>query len=47
MSDDPIEAQELERAADWRIGKAGRDPTDSRSAAAAERLLKLADDVRV
>ena len=46
MADDPIEAQELERAADWQIGKLGGDPTDIHSAAAAELLQRLADEVR-
>jgi hypothetical protein len=46
MADDPIEAEELERAADWRIRKVGEDPTDTQSAAAAELLRKLADEVR-
>ena len=42
----PIEAVELERAADWRIRKVGGDPSDEVSAAAAKLLQKLADDVR-
>jgi hypothetical protein len=46
MGDDPIEAEELERAADWRIRKVGEDPTDTQSAAAAKLLRKLADEVR-
>jgi hypothetical protein len=46
MADDPIEAQELERAADWRIGKLGADPADRKSAAATKLLQKLADDLR-
>ena len=46
MADDPIEAQELERAADWRIGKLGADPTDQESGPAASRLQRLADEVR-
>ncbi|MGE0259319.1 MAG: hypothetical protein AB7H71_13705 [Alphaproteobacteria bacterium] len=46
MTNDPIEVQELERAADWRIWKLGADPTDRESAAAAELLQKLADQVR-
>src|SRR5215204_3388354 len=44
--DDPIEAQELERVADWRIKKLGENPSDQQSAAAARLLSKLADDVR-
>jgi hypothetical protein len=44
--DDPIEAQELESAADWRIKKIGENPSDAQSAAAARLLSKLADDVR-
>ena len=46
MADGPIEAWELERAADWRIGKLGVDPADAQSAAAAKLLQKLADDLR-
>ena len=46
MADDSIEAEELERAADWRLRKVGEDPTDAHSAAAAKLLQKLADDVR-
>ena len=46
MADDPIEAEELERAADWRIRKLGEDPADAQSAAAAKLLQKLADEVR-
>ena len=46
MTDDPIEAIELERAADWRIKKLGEDPSDRQSAAAAELLQHLANDVR-
>ena len=46
MADDPIEVEELERAADWRIRKAGEDPTDAQSAAAAKLLQHLADDLR-
>ena len=44
--DDPIEAAELERAADWRIRKLGENPADAVSAGAAELLQKLADEVR-
>ena len=44
--EDPIEAAELERAADWRIRKVGEDPSDEQSATAAKLLQKLADDVR-
>ena len=43
---DPIEATELERVADWRIRKLGENPADRESAAAAELLQKLAADVR-
>jgi len=45
-TDDPIEAVELDRAADWRIRKVGEDPSDRQSAAAAKLLSRLADDVR-
>lgn len=44
--DDVIEAVELERAADWRIRKFGEDPADSQSAAAAQLLSRLAEEVR-
>ena len=43
---DPIEAEELERAADWRIKKLGENLADQQSAAAAQLLSRLADDVR-
>lgn len=43
---DLIEAAELERVADWRHRKLGANPADRESAAAAELLQKLADDVR-
>jgi hypothetical protein len=46
VTDDPIEASELERAADWRIKKLGEDPSDRQSAVAAKLLQNLADDVR-
>jgi hypothetical protein len=46
MADGPIEADELERTADWRIRKVGEDPTDAQSAAAAGLLQKLANEVR-
>lgn len=43
---DPPEAVELERAADWRIKKLGENPADGASAVAAKLLQKLADDLR-
>ena len=46
MTGDPIEAIELERAADWRIRKLGENPSDRQSASAAKLLQELADDVR-
>jgi hypothetical protein len=46
MGDGPIEAEELERAADWRIRKLGANPADAESAAAAQLLCKLAEEVR-
>jgi hypothetical protein len=46
MADGPIEAEELARAADWRIRKHGEDPRDAQSASAARLLHKLADEVR-
>ena len=44
--DDPIEAVDLERVADWRIRKLGEDPSDRQSASAAKLLQSLANDVR-
>ena len=44
--DDLIEAAELERAADWRIRMSGANPPDEVSAAAANLLQQLADEVR-
>ena len=44
--DDPVEAVDLERIADWRIKKLGENPDDAHSADAAKLLQKLADDVR-
>jgi len=46
VADGPIEAEELERAADWRIRKLGEYPADTQSAAAAKLLQKLAREVR-
>ena len=43
---DPLEAIELERTADWRIKKLGENPGDADSARAAKLLQKLADDLR-
>jgi hypothetical protein len=43
---DPVEALDLERVADWRIKKLGENPSDQHSAAAAKLLQTLADDVR-
>ena len=47
MSDeDPFEAEQLERVAEWRLRKVDADPSDEKSAAAARHLEKLAEDVR-
>jgi hypothetical protein len=46
VSDDSIEAAELERVADWRIRKLGENPADQESEAAARLLQKLAEDMR-
>jgi len=46
MPDDPLEATELERTADWRIKKLGENPADRQSAEAAKLLQQLADEVR-
>jgi hypothetical protein len=43
---DPLEAIELERAADWRIKKLGENPSDRESETAAKLLQQLADDLR-
>jgi hypothetical protein len=44
--DDPFEAEQLERAAEWRMRKVDEDPSDERSAAAARLLEKLAEEIR-
>ncbi len=44
--DDFPEAEELERAAAWRLRKVDADPADRVSAAAAETLQAIADDLR-
>ena len=46
LANDPMEAVELERTADWRIKKLGENPNDKESEAAAALLQKLADDMR-
>ena len=47
MSDDDLfEAEQLERAAEWRLRQVDENPADERSAAAARQLEKLAADVR-
>lgn len=46
MPDDPPEIAELEAAAAWRLRLVDADPHDRQSAAAAERLQRLADDLR-
>ena len=43
---DPTEVAELESAAAWRLRKVDADPSDHQSAAAAERLQQLADNLR-
>lgn len=43
---DPIEAIELERAADWRIKKLGENPAETGHQIAADLLQRLADEVR-
>jgi hypothetical protein len=40
------EAEQLERAAEWRMRKVDADPSDATSRAAAALLEKLAEDVR-
>jgi hypothetical protein len=44
--DDPAEAEELERAAEWRLRKVDADPADRQSAAAALALTRLAAELR-
>ncbi|MGH7042088.1 MAG: hypothetical protein ACREFY_08150 [Acetobacteraceae bacterium] len=44
--DDPAEAEELDRAAEWRLRKVDADPTDRQSAAAAVELARLAAELR-
>ncbi len=47
MAEDAIpEVEALERAAAWRLRKVDADPADTRSAAAAAQLQKLADELR-
>ena len=43
---DPQEVADLEAAAEWRLRKVDANPGDLQSAAAAQRLQKLADDLR-
>jgi hypothetical protein len=44
--DDMPEADELERAAEWRLRKVDADSDDNRGAADARQLQKLADELR-
>lgn len=44
--EDTFEAEELERAAEWRMRKVDADPSDTASRDAAASLEKLARDVR-
>lgn len=46
MSDDPPDVAELEATAAWRLRLVDADPADRQNAAAAERLQRLADDLR-
>jgi hypothetical protein len=43
---DSPEVTDLERAAEWRLRKVDANPGDQQSAAAAQRLQQLADDLR-
>ena len=43
---DPQEVADLEAAAAWRLRKVDANPDDRQSAAAAQRLQKLADELR-
>lgn len=47
LDDDPPEAAELERSAEWRLRQVDADPSDQRSAAAAQQLRKLAGELRL
>jgi hypothetical protein len=44
--DAPLEVQELERAAEWRLRCVDQDPQDSKSAEAAALLQNLANELR-
>jgi hypothetical protein len=44
---EPIEATELERAADWRIRQLGENPADRVNERAARLLQQLANELRV
>jgi hypothetical protein len=44
---DPQEVADLEAAAAWRLRKVDANPKDQQSAAAAQRLQKLAADLRI
>jgi hypothetical protein len=46
MATEHPEAEELERAAEWRLRRVDADPGDEASAAAAILLQRLADDLR-
>ena len=43
---DPQEVADLEAAAEWRLRRVDSNPDDRQSAAAAQRLEKLAEDLR-
>jgi hypothetical protein len=46
MNTDPAEVEELERTAAWRLRLVDADPADTASAAAAQLLEALAEDLR-
>ncbi len=46
IDSDPQEVADLEAAAEWRLRKADSNPDDRQSAEAAQRLQKLADELR-
>jgi hypothetical protein len=46
MTDEPPEVEELERTAAWRLRLVDADPDDTSSAAAAQLLETLANDLR-
>ena len=46
MTPEPLEIEELESTAEWRLRRVDADAGDTASAAAATLLLRLAEDLR-